>query len=114
MPDNINEYRDKIQKNKTSEELNNNSQSVYLYDLIYIICKVFLFIILGVSYVLIFKNFYNIKNILMDAKNNITEKLKPVTDKLKQDNPEKIKQPDKNPPEKKDTPSNTPKPVNKS
>jgi len=101
MSDNINDYRDKIQKNLTAEELNKNSQSVYLYDLIYIICKVFLFVILGLSYVLVFKNTENIKNILMDAKKNITDKLKPLAENLKPpekvipvENPEKVKNPD--------------------
>jgi hypothetical protein len=70
-----------IEKNNSAEEMNKNTQSIYINDLVYVICKVFLFVVLGVIYVLYFKNTENMKNVLVDAKNNIVEKIKAVKDK---------------------------------
>lgn len=70
-----------IDKNISAEELNKNTQSIYINDLVYVICKVFLFVILGIIYVLFFKNTENMKNVLIDAKNNIVEKIKVVKNK---------------------------------
>ena len=70
-----------IDKNNSAEEMNKNTQSIYINDLVYVICKVFLFVVLGVIYVLYFKNTENMKNVLVDAKNNIVEKIKAVKDK---------------------------------
>ena len=74
-----------IQKNNSAEELNKNSQSIYVYDLVYVSCKIFLFLILGAIYVLFFKNAETIKDVLTDAKDNlmvakdkIKEKIKPM------------------------------------
>lgn len=77
-----------IEKNNSAEELNKNTQSIYVYDFVYVICKVFLFIILGAIYALFFKNAETIKDVIKDAKDNmivakdkITEKIKPMLKK---------------------------------
>lgn len=70
-----------IDKNNSAEEMNKNTQSIYINDLVYVICKVFLFVVLGVIYVFYFKNTENMKNVLVDAKNNIVEKIKAVKNK---------------------------------
>ena len=76
---------DEIDKNNSAEELNKNTQSIYLNDLVYVVCKVFLFVVLGIIYVLFFKSVENMKNVLVDVKNNVTEKIKNI----------KLKPPDK-------------------
>jgi len=68
----------RIDKNNSAEELNKNTQSIYVNDLVYVICKVFLFVVLGIIYVVFFKNTENMKNVLVDAKNNIVEKMKAI------------------------------------
>ena len=70
-----------IDKNNSAEEMNKNTQSIYTNDLVYVICKIFLFVVLGIIYVLYFKNTENMKNVLLDAKNNIVEKIKAVKNK---------------------------------
>jgi len=77
-----------IEKNNSAEEMNKNTQSIYINDLVYVICKVFLFVVLGVIYVLYFKNTENMKNVLVDAKNNIVEKIKAVKNKAVEVNPQ--------------------------
>jgi hypothetical protein len=88
-----------IEKNNSAEEMNKNTQSIYINDLVYVICKVFLFVVLGVIYVLYFKNTENMKNVLVDAKNNIVEKIKAVKDKAVKDNPVKDKAVEVKPPQ---------------
>ena len=80
-----------IEKNNSAEEMNKNTQSIYINDLVYVICKVFLFVVLGVIYVLYFKNTENMKNVLVDAKNNIVEKIKAVKDKAVKDKAVEVK-----------------------
>jgi len=46
----MNHYKKNISQQETAEEMNRNTQHLYVYDYIYLICKVFLFIILGVVY----------------------------------------------------------------
>jgi flagellar basal body-associated protein FliL len=46
----MNHYKNNINQQETAEEMNRNTQHLYVYDYIYLICKVFLFIILGVVY----------------------------------------------------------------
>ena len=48
----MNNYKKKIEQQDTADELNRNTQHLYVYDYIYLFCKVFLFIILGVVYYL--------------------------------------------------------------
>lgn len=79
-----------IEKNNSAEEMNKNTQSIYINDLVYVICKVFLFVVLGIIYVLYFKNTENMKNVLVDAKNNIVEKIKAVKDKAVEVKPVKV------------------------
>jgi len=83
-----------IEKNNSAEEMNKNTQSIYINDLVYVICKVFLFVVLGVIYVLYFKNTENMKNVLVDAKNNIVEKIKAVKDKAVEVKPPQVKVPE--------------------
>ena len=80
-----------IDKNNSAEEMNKNTQSIYTNDLVYVICKVFLFVILGIVYVLFFKNPENMKNVLMEAKNNIVEKIKAVKNKAIEAKPVQVK-----------------------
>jgi antitoxin component of MazEF toxin-antitoxin module len=70
-----------IDKNNSAEAMNKNTQSIYVNDLVYVVCKVFLFVILGIVYVVFFKNPENMKNVLMEAKDNIVEKIKAVKNK---------------------------------
>jgi hypothetical protein len=77
-----------IDKNNSAEAMNKNTQSIYVNDLVYVVCKVFLFVILGIVYVVFFKNTENMKNVLMDAKNNIVEKIKAVKNKATEVKPE--------------------------
>jgi len=74
-----------IEENNSAEEMNKNTQYIYVYDLVYVICKVFLFVILGIIYFMFFKNAETMKNVLGDAKDNlmaakdkISEKMKPL------------------------------------
>ena len=80
-----------IDKNNSAEEMNKNTQSIYVNDLVYVVCKVFLFVILGIVYVVFFKNTENMKNILIDAKNNIVEKIKAVKNKATEIKPVEVK-----------------------
>jgi hypothetical protein len=96
---------DQLDKNISAEELNKNTQSIYLNDLVYVICKVFLFVVLGIIYVLYFKNTENMKNVLISAKDNIMQKIKIVKDKATE-----IKAPDKPEVKPEVKPSNTVKP----
>ena len=34
-----------IEKNNSAEEMNKNTQSIYTNDLVYVICKIFLFVV---------------------------------------------------------------------
>jgi len=77
-----------IDKNNSAEAMNKNTQSIYVNDLVYVVCKVFLFVILGIVYVVFFKNTENMKNVLIDAKNNIVEKIKAVKNKATEVKPE--------------------------
>ncbi len=43
-------YKKNINQQDTADEMNRNTQHLYVYDYIYMICKLFLFIILGVVY----------------------------------------------------------------
>jgi archaellum component FlaF (FlaF/FlaG flagellin family) len=70
-----------IDKINSAEAMNKNTQSIYVNDLVYVVCKVFLFVILGIVYVVFFKNPENMKNVLMEAKDNIVEKIKAVKNK---------------------------------
>jgi hypothetical protein len=72
-----------IEQNNSAEELNKNTQYVYVYDLVYVICKVFLFVILGIIYIMFFKNVETMKNVLGDAKDNIMAVKDKITDKIK-------------------------------
>ena len=54
----------RIDKNNSAEELNKNTQSIYVNDLVYVICKVFLFVVLGIIYVVFFKNTDNFRPII--------------------------------------------------
>jgi hypothetical protein len=72
-----------IEKNNSAEEMNKNTQYVYVYDLVYVICKVFLFVILGIIYVMFFKNAETVKNVLGDAKDNIMSAKDKITEKIK-------------------------------
>ena len=79
-----NDILNNIDKNNSAEELNKNSRFIYVYDLVYVICKIFLFVILGIIYVVFFKNAETMKNAivgakdnLIAAKDNISEKIKP-------------------------------------
>lgn len=83
-----------IDKNNSAEEMNKNTQSIYINDLVYVICKVFLFVVLGIIYVLYFKNTENMKNVLLDAKNNIVEKIKTVKNKAVEVKPVQVKVPE--------------------
>jgi hypothetical protein len=80
-----------IDKNNSAEEMNKNTQSIYTNDLVYVICKVFLFVILGIVYVVFFKNPQNMKNVLMEAKDNIVEKIKAVKNKAIEVKPVQVK-----------------------
>jgi hypothetical protein len=80
-----------IDKNNSAEEMNKNTQSIYTNDLVYVICKVFLFVILGIVYVVFFKNPQNMKNVLMEAKDNIVEKIKAVKNKAIEAKPVQVK-----------------------
>jgi len=80
-----------IDKNNSAEEMNKNTQSIYVNDLVYVVCKVFLFVILGIVYVVFFKNTENMKNVLIDAKNNIVEKIKAVKNKATEVKPVEVK-----------------------
>ena len=75
------EVINQIDKNNSAEELNKNTQSIYLNDLVYVVCKIFLFVVLGIIYVVFFKNAENMKNVIIDAKDNIIEKIKAVKPK---------------------------------
>jgi hypothetical protein len=72
-----------IEQNNRAEELNKNTQYVYVYDLVYVICKVFLFVILGIIYMMFFKNAETMKNVLGDAKDNIIAAKDKITEKIK-------------------------------
>ena len=96
-----------IDKNNSAEEMNKNTQSIYINDLVYVICKVFLFVVLGVIYVLYFKNTENMKNVLVDAKNNIVEKIKAVKNKAIEVKVPEVKAPEVKVPEVK-APENKP------
>jgi hypothetical protein len=80
-----------IDKNNSAEEMNKSTQSIYVNDLVYVVCKVFLFVILGIIYVVFFKNTENMKNVLIDAKNNIVEKIKAVKNKATEIKPVEVK-----------------------
>jgi len=67
-----------IEKNNSAEELNKNTQSIYVLDLVYVVCKVFLFVVLGIIYVVFFKNAETMKDVIIDAKDNITQKIRPL------------------------------------
>jgi hypothetical protein len=45
-------YKKKLDDQDTAEEMNRNTQHLFIYDYIYLFCKVILFIILGVAYYL--------------------------------------------------------------
>jgi hypothetical protein len=45
-------YKKKMNQQETADEMNRNTQHLYVYDYIYLFCKVFLFIILGLMYYL--------------------------------------------------------------
>jgi hypothetical protein len=45
-------YKQKMIQQETADEMNRNTQHLYVYDYIYLFCKVFLFIILGLMYYL--------------------------------------------------------------
>jgi len=45
-------YKTKMNQQETADEMNRNTQHLYVYDYIYLFCKVFLFIILGLMYYL--------------------------------------------------------------
>ena len=45
-------YKKKMSQQDTADEMNRNTQHLYVYDYIYLFCKVFLFIILGLMYYL--------------------------------------------------------------
>jgi len=72
-----------IDENNSAEEMNKNTQYIYVYDLVYVICKVFLFVILGIIYVMFFKNAETMKNVLGDAKDNIMAAKDKITEKIK-------------------------------
>ena len=72
-----------IDENNSAEEMNKNTQSIYVYDLVYVICKVFLFVILGIIYVMFFKNAETMKSVLGDAKDNIMAAKDKITEKMK-------------------------------
>jgi len=76
-----------IDENNSAEEMNKNTQSIYVYDLVYVICKVFLFVILGIIYVMFFKNAETMKSVLGDAKDNIMAAKDKITEKMKQMKP---------------------------
>ena len=71
-----------IDENNSAEELNKNTQYIYIYDLVYVICKVFLFVILGIIYVMFFKNAETIKSVLGDAKDNIMAAKDKISEKI--------------------------------
>ena len=72
-----------VEQNNSAEELNKNTKSIYVHDLVYVICKVFLFVILGIIYVMFFKNAETMKNVLSDAKDNIMVAKDKITEKIK-------------------------------
>jgi hypothetical protein len=72
-----------IEQNNSAEEMNKNTQYIYVYDLVYVICKVFLFVILGIIYVMFFKNAETMKNVLGDAKDNIMAAKDKISEKMK-------------------------------
>jgi large-conductance mechanosensitive channel len=45
-------YKSKLSQRETAEEMNRNTQHLYMYDYVYLVCKVFLFIILALVYYL--------------------------------------------------------------
>ena len=45
-------YKKKLDDQDTAEEMNRNTQHLFIYDYIYLFCKVILFIILALAYYL--------------------------------------------------------------
>lgn len=43
-------YKTRMNSQETADEMNQNTQHLYVYDYIYLLCKVFLFILLGLMY----------------------------------------------------------------
>jgi hypothetical protein len=43
-------YKTRMNSQETADEMNQNTQYLYVYDYIYLLCKVFLFILLGLMY----------------------------------------------------------------
>jgi hypothetical protein len=78
-----NDILNNINKNNSAEELNKNSQFIYVYDLVYVICKIFLFVILGIIYVVFFKNINTMKNAIVVAKDNLISAKDDIAQKIK-------------------------------
>jgi hypothetical protein len=77
-------YKKKMSQQETAEEMNRNTQHLYLYDYIYLFCKIFLFIILGVMYYLWVGNkevaeaYENTKETVKVSVAKATEKIKEI------------------------------------
>lgn len=55
------EYDKNLDRAGTADEINNEMISIYRSDIIYVWCKVFLFVVLGVAYIYLIKPFEAIK-----------------------------------------------------
>ena len=81
----MNNYKKKIEQQDTADELNRNTQHLYVYDYIYLFCKVFLFIILGVVYYLwvgkkeVTDAYETTKEAVKDTAMKASEKMKEIT-----------------------------------
>jgi hypothetical protein len=81
----MNNYKKKIEQQDTADELNRNTQHLYVYDYIYLFCKVFLFIILGVVYYLwvgkkeVTDAYETTKEAVKDTAMKASEKMKETT-----------------------------------
>jgi len=72
-------YKTKISLQHTADEMNQNTQHLYMYDYIYLFCKTFLFIILAAMYYI-----WVGKKEVTDAYVNTKESVDKVTDKIKE------------------------------
>lgn len=72
-------YKTRLSMQQTADEMNQNTQHLYMYDYIYLFCKTFLFIILASMYYI-----WVGKKEVTDAYVNTKDSVDKVTDKIKE------------------------------